>query len=136
MRELKINFQKYQLEKYPQLIHSVVDFEKGKTKGKSITDEQFQFKLRTKRESDKDIIHGILNECYQKADSPEQFFDFVKGKGIELYERGQKVTGLIFKNRKFRFNKLGYDQERINELSRELALRKVRNNKIIRSINR
>ena len=136
MRELKINFQKYQLEKYPRLVHSVVDFEKGKTKGKAMSDEEFQFKLRTKRETDKEIIHGILNECYQRAGSPEQFFDLVKGKEIELYERGKKTTGLVFKNRKFRFNKLGYDQNRIDELSRELALRKIRNSKVTRSINR
>ncbi len=106
---LKKGMQEYQLAKYPELKMSVI---KEKAKGKSrISDNEYQYKLRTGREATKETISAILKTCYKKADSTEGFYSLIKEKGLETYNRARKVTGILYHNQKFRFSRLGFTEE-------------------------
>lgn len=127
-KELKVNIQQYQQEKYPGLSKSIVKHGKGKTP--SLSDKEFQFKLRTGRKSQKEKLVGILNDCYKKAKSKESFFELVQGCGIKIYSRGGKISGVYFTSKKFRLKRIGFNEERLNELDKSInrskELQKVR----------
>lgn len=129
--KLKKEIQEFQIERFPELSKSVVAHGK---KGKSLTSEkEYQIKLRTGRETNKEQVMGILNTCYKKADSREIFFKLLKGCNVETYERNGEVNGVLFQNYKFRFNKLGFNEDRMKELDkckrREGEIRESRNEK-------
>jgi hypothetical protein len=130
LRELKIKFQEYQLKKYPELSKSVV----WHGKGKAVSEKEFQLKLRTGRESQKDKLSAILKTCYKKARSPESFYELLKGLEAIPYLRGGKISGVVFGGRKFRLKRLGFSEERILELDREKSLEKLRKKR--KNINR
>jgi len=123
--QLKKDIQNYQLQKFPELSKSVVEhgkYEKGK-----LSEKEFQLKQRTGRETQKEQLIGMLKTCYKKADSKEDFFDMLKKSGLKTYERGGKVSGVIFGETKHRFKGLGYEQKFLDRLdksanrSRELS---------------
>lgn len=120
--KLKKEFQEYQLQKFPELSKSTV--EHGK-KDKSVqSDREYWFKKRTGRETDKSLLIGMLKTHYKKSDSKEMFFQQLKDGGIKTYERGGKITGVIFNNQKFRFNRLGFTDDRLQYLDKSLNRKK------------
>ena len=40
----------------------------------------------------------------------------MKGRRLQTYARGGKISGVLFQNRKFRFKRLGWTEERVAEL--------------------
>lgn len=126
---LKKDIQQFQIERFPELSKSVVAH--GKKEKTIPTDKEFQIKLRTGRETGKEQVIGMLKTCYKKAHSKEIFFQLLKESGLKTYDRSGKTTGVIHNNYKFRFNRLGFTEERFNELvkseKRERGLRKTRN---------
>ena len=115
---LKKNIQQYQLDKFPELSKSVVDHSK-KTKA-ILTDKEYQMKLRTGRATQKEQLIGILNTCYKQSNSKENFWELLKECKLKVYERGGKISGLNFANKKFRFSRLGFTEQRIEELNKSL----------------
>src|ERR1019366_454804 len=105
---LKKNIQQYQLDKFPELSKSVVDHSK-KTKA-ILTDKEYQMKLRTGRATQKEQLIGILNTCYKQSNSKENFWELLKECKLKVYERGGKISGLNFANKKFRFSRLGFTE--------------------------
>ena len=130
LQKLKKNIQQFQIKKFPELSKSVV--EHGKKEKTFLSDKEYQIKLRTGRETNKEYIIGILETCYKKADSKETFFRLIKECQFQLYERGGRISGVIFNNRKFRFKGLGFADQRLKELEKPLQrkneLNKVREN--------
>ncbi len=127
--ELKKNIQEYQIEKFPELSKSVV--EHGKKKNRRIlTDEERYYRERTGKQTKKDELLAILNDCLMHAKTQEDFFARLKGNNVQPYERGGKITGVIFGKRKYRFKRLGIDLTQFKsvekENSREKELRNVR----------
>ncbi len=115
-RKLKKDIQEYQQKHYPELSKSVVEHWK---KEKAVTsDKEYQFKLRTGRQSEKEQVIGMLKTCYKASNSIEDFYNKLKECGIETYNRSGKTTGIIFGKHKFRFNRLGYTEERIQDLNK------------------
>jgi hypothetical protein len=115
---LKQKIQQYQIEKYPELTNSVVAH--GKSKGRALSDAEYQYKLRTGRETNKGKIINLLNTCYTQADSKEDFFKRLKDHDLTTYIRSGKVTGVIHKNTKHRFKKLGFI-ERLDALDKTIG---------------
>lgn len=113
LQALKKDFQQFQITRFPELSHSIVGHGKGEKP--LFSDKEFQMKLNG-RETDKEKILAVLKTCYNKANSKESFFELVKECGLNPYERGGKITGLVFQNRKFRLKRLGWTEERIAEL--------------------
>lgn len=120
--KLKKDIQEYQIEKYPELSRSIVNHGKAREKsqagGAIKSENEYQFKLRTGRESEKELLIGMLKTCYKMAVSKDDFFQKLKECGLETYERSGKITGIIKENIKFRFNRLGFTEERIEELDK------------------
>jgi hypothetical protein len=117
LHKLKKDIQNYQLEKYPELSKSVVAHGSNKT---LTTDREKQINLRSGRESDKDQLLTIMKTCYKKANSKESFFELLAECGIHSYKRGCRISGFVFEKRKFRLGKLGFEEERINQLDKSI----------------
>jgi hypothetical protein len=138
LSKLKNDLQKYQIKQFPELANSIV--EHGK-RGASITsDKEYRVKFRTGRESQKDKVVAIINACYQKANSKETFLQLLKKSGFNTYERSGKTAGLVFNNYKFRFSRLGFSEEKFQELgiinAREQQINATRERSTKRLINR
>jgi len=120
--KLKKDIQQYQIEKFPELSKSIVNHGKVRDKNqdaKEVTSEnEYQFKLRTGRDSEKELLIGMLKTCYKIAISKEDFFLKLKESGLETYERSGKITGIKKGNLKFRFNRLGFTEQRIEDLNK------------------
>lgn len=115
-QKLKKGIQGYQVEKFPELSMSVVAHGK---KGKSLlTENEFQLKLRTGRETNREQVLTILNMYFKKANSKEVFIELLKENDLKTYERNGKTVGIIIENDKFRFSRLGFTVERFDELDR------------------
>lgn len=150
LQKLKKDIQDYQIKRFPELSKSIVNH--GKTGDKNhaihyknhdlrtnseespiLTEKEYQYKKRTGRETEKELLIGTLKTCYKKAISKADFYLKLKECGLETYERNGKITGIKKANIKYRFSRLGFTDTRINDLSkfeeRELALRNNRINK-------
>ena len=107
--KLKKDIQQFQIERFPELSKSIVAHGK---KVKSISsDKEYQIKLRTGRETEKEQIVAKLETCYKKADSKETFFQLLKKSGLKTYERKGNTTGIIHDNYKFRLSRLGFTEK-------------------------
>jgi len=139
LQKLKKNIQLYQIQKYPELSKSLVDHGNEK-KELALSDKEYNFKLRTGRATDKEQVIGRLKTCYKKAGSKDDFYDLLNECGLTAYVRGGKVSGVVFNNKKFRLNRLGFTEERLQELNvlfgRDKDLRKLREKSKERIINR
>jgi Relaxase/Mobilisation nuclease domain len=118
LSKLKKDFQNYQIEMYPELSSSIVKHGKG---GKSITDAEFQLKMRDKRMTDKEQVLEILNTCFKNSKSKDDFFLKLKERGLTTYMRSGKMTGIVFKNKKHRLARLGYDNTVLQGLDKTLT---------------
>lgn len=114
-QKLKKNIQEYQMEHFPELNKSVV--EHGKKSKLKANEKEYQLKLRTGRESEREQVSGILKTCFKQADSKESFLELLSDCGIKTYERSGKTTGVLFGKNKFRFNRLGYTDEKFEQLN-------------------
>jgi hypothetical protein len=127
LSKLKCNIQKYQIENYPELASSVVKHGMG---NKNLTDAEFQMKMRNNRITDKEQVLELLNTCFNKAKSKEDFFIKLQGYGLSTYTRSGKLTGLVYKNKKHRLGRLGFTEEKLNKLNllknRSLELDQIR----------
>jgi hypothetical protein len=127
LQNLKKNIQQFQIEQFPELSKSIVQH--GRKDKSVLTDKEYQIKLRTGRETDKEQLIGMLKTCYKKANSKDTFFHLLRECKLVPYERGGKTSGIIFKNKKFRLKGLGFTQQRLEELDNSL-IRKNELNKI------
>ncbi|HKR06139.1 MAG TPA: relaxase/mobilization nuclease domain-containing protein [Bacteroidia bacterium] len=118
LQNLKKNIQQFQIDRFPELSKSIVQH--GKNEKTLLTDKEYQIKLRTGRETDKEQLIGMLKTCYKKADSKETFLQLLKESHLVPYERGGKTSGIVFNNKKFRLKRLGFAQERLEYLDRPL----------------
>ncbi|MEO8087792.1 MAG: relaxase/mobilization nuclease domain-containing protein [Bacteroidota bacterium] len=116
LQKLKKGIQNYQQEKFPELSYSVVRH--GNRDRSSLTEGEYQFKLRTGRQTDKEQVITIIKTCYKKANSNETFLELLRNNNLKTYERSGKTTGIIFNGQKFRLNRLGFTVEKFAELEK------------------
>jgi len=117
-QSLKKDIQNYQLLKYPEISHSTVSYDK-KEKMRT-TEKEYQYKLRTGRQTDKEKVITLLEGCYTQAFSMDDFLGLLKDSGATPYIRSGKTTGIVFNGRKYRFNRHGITQERIEALGKSI----------------
>lgn len=122
-QKLKKDIQQYQVERFPELSKSIVGHEKKDKNKVRLTEKEYQYKLRTGRATEKEQLIGMLKTCYKAANSKEDFYKKLKECGLKTYIRGGKTTGLIFCNHKFRFNRLGFTEDRLEELNQSFKRR-------------
>jgi len=70
--------------------------------------------------SDKQKLITAFETVYTKATSEQDFYERLREQGMELYNRNDKIVGVKLR-RKFRFRKLGYDKEVLQELNKNLS---------------
>lgn len=138
--KLKKDIQNYQIGHFPELSKSVVAH--GKKENGKASDREYNYKLRTGRDTQKEQVIGMLKTCYKKANSKDTFYQLINECGLKTYDRGGKTTGIIFGRNKFRFNRIGFTEERIEMLNimhnKQKELRELRGNSKdrVRIINR
>jgi len=107
-QSLKIRMQEYQMQKYPQLQHSIVRHGRGKTHQK---DREYQAQKRSGQASKRTRIKEKVRDISLRADSPDQFINLLENQDLKPYYRGRKLTGVISGKRKYRFKTLGVRDE-------------------------
>lgn len=117
-QKFKTNIQQYQQDKYPELSKSIVNH--GSKKKALTTEKEFLMKLRTGRDSEKEKLLAMLKTCYKKANSRKTFFELIEECGLKVYSRGGKISGVHFGTKKFRLKRIGFTEERLEELDRSL----------------
>lgn len=111
LKELKINFQEYQKQKYPELEKSVCEHGKGKPY------QQSKEYYKNQRTTMKANIEEIVKTCLEKADTQKEFLELLRENDIHHYERKTgEPTGVVFENSKYRFTSLDMDMNRFRSL--------------------
>ena len=62
----------------------------------------------------------MLNSCYKKAGSKDEFYLLIGECDLTTYIRGGRISGVIYSNKKFRINRLGFTEERLQELNKTI----------------
>jgi hypothetical protein len=105
-QELKVAMQEYQMEKYPQLVNSVVDHKSQNRKTKSGELEKNKRDERTGKAS----LLGLLETTLTKSTSTEHFLNQLQALGHEPYYRAGRLQGIKYEGTtKFRLGRLGFD---------------------------
>lgn len=123
--DIRRGIEEYQLEKYPELTHSIIHINKPKKERKnSITSDkntrkenEYQAKRRSSKELDKERISRVVAEHLERSQKEKQFFlQLEKEEDLEIYTYRGKIKGIIFNGRKYRFSTLGIDKVKLDKL--------------------
>lgn len=113
LHSIKIALDKFQREKYPQLVNSLPEHGKGKR----LTKEAVIRTIKAERQTDKQVLLACLEKTYEGSKSQEHFFSRLKELGHEPYFRNGTFQGIRFKGQtKFRLSRLGFDKTRLTAL--------------------
>lgn len=115
--ELKLALDAYQIQKYPELTHSLP--EHGKRSKVQSSAKEFSIQNDNVKLSQKQHISETIAEIYGKANSSQEFLSQLKFEGLEPYYRGGSVYGIEDEGRHFRFKTLGFDVNKLDELDKK-----------------
>lgn len=118
LQTLKVDFQNYHKEKYPQLDKSICEHGAGR---EYLTNQEYQYKARTKRTLVKEDIAKTVRECFDKARTQNEFLELLTEAGLPHYERKDIATGVVFDGFKFRFSRLGIEKHELEKLPVDLS---------------
>ena len=112
--KIKLELDRYQKEKYPELVNSLPRHGKAK----QVKDIEVEKNIkRNERSKDKNSLMQVLETAYNKSTSREQFFTHLESLGHTPYYRAGTFAGLKYDgHRKFRINRLGYDEMKLMQL--------------------
>mgnify|MGYP000206355555 CR=1 FL=1 len=102
-KQAQLQLEQIQQEKFPHLTHSICQEPQKKDRNKYTLKEYHRYQ-RTKTTSKKDRLKSIIFEATQQPD----FEKYLKSHNILIYQRG-KNNGVVFENKRYRFNTLGFD---------------------------
>jgi hypothetical protein len=105
-KNAQIQLEEIQKQKYPHLTNSICQkpSERAKKNKNKYSQKEYNRYKRTKTISKKDKLKSIIYEATQQSD----FKKYLKAHNIKIYKRG-KNNGVIFNNKRYRFNTLGFD---------------------------
>jgi len=137
LQTLKKEIENYQRTKYPELTRSIT---KPKSKGLLTDEKEYQFKLRTGRQSNREHVAELIKNCLTTSSSKHSFLTMLEKKGLQTYKRNEKINGVIFNANKYRFSRLGFTHEQFERLEtfsrREKDIDVLREGRSQRQINR
>lgn len=114
-RSLKLSLERYQRETYPFLVHSQIEHYSNRQKSKEISVSRLKSSRQTKKAQVLEVIEKVLS----KAKSREDFISRLSELGHEPYLRNGELQGVLYNGEvKFRFSRLGFDTERLEQLDR------------------
>ncbi len=122
-QKVKIPMEKFQQDVFPELTLSKIRHEKSIFPKKELKKDNEKI-LEAKGElSEKQQLLKTLEEVFKTAKSELDFYQKLESKGVKLYTRNEKITGIQGK-RKFRFKVLGYTSEILQLLEQNPTLAK------------
>jgi len=124
---IQLEMDRFQRTMLPELVNSLPAHGKKAAKEK----EAEKLYKNDERLSVKNFLLKCLDETYSTSASKDHFFTQLKSQQIEPYERGGKLTGVIYEGYKFRLNRLDYTEEKLNFLDE----RKAQQEKALQEIN-
>ena len=113
LKQLKIELQEYQKEKYPELYNSLPEHGRARD---YVTDWLWYAKHRDERNIQKEQIKNIINACLNQAKTQKTFLELLQKQNLHYYERKGIPTGIMIDNTKFRFSRLDIDLLRLKAL--------------------
>lgn len=120
-QKVKLPMEKFQQDVFPELSLSKIRHEKSFSIKKELKKDNEKI-LEAKGElSEKQQLLKILEEVFKTAKSEQDFYQKLEDKGVKLYTRNGKITGVQGK-RKFRFKVLGYTSEILQSMEQNLSL--------------
>lgn len=119
-KHIKLELEKYQQQKFPELNHSAIDHDKKRQKSKEDIIEQ----VKSSRQTEKQKLASILETAFNQSKSSGEFITFIKSKSYEPYYRNNNLQGIKIDGQKFRLQRLGYDAKKIEELNHKSAIEK------------
>jgi len=118
-KKCKRKIERYQIETYPELRHSIVYTKEHRKVKRKKSDKEYQLKKRTKnRKTDKEIVQEILQECCSGVEDFTQFLDNVRKRNLEIYQYRTRFNGVLYKGRKYRFKRFGIDQKYFEDIAK------------------
>jgi len=117
MHHLKLSLDAYQKEKYPELIHSLPEHGKKRRLAK----EALITAIKHERSTNKLSLSTVLEQAYEQATSKKHFLSQIKALGHEPYVRNGKLQGVLYEGKKYRFSRLGFDENRFEQLEQAKA---------------
>lgn len=118
LKQLKIDLQTYQKEKYPELYNSLPEHGRGRD---YMTDRLWYARKKDERNIQKEHIKNTINKCLNKAKTQMEFLQLLQKQNLHYYERKGIPTGIVVDNTKFRFNRLDIDLEHLQLLPTDLT---------------
>lgn len=115
--QIREDFERYQIEKYPHIkdIVYLPEYKREKTteQSKFTSDAEYNLKKRG-HNTDKNYLQNLIEDAFEKAKDRTHFYSLLQANnGVQVYEYRGKSTGLIFNNRKYRFKRL-VDEQTLN----------------------
>lgn len=120
--KLRKEIEQYQLQKYPHLQYSIVHLkgqEKERIREKQDKNRrkekgyQAQKRMGRHKKLDKEKLRDAILKMLQYSKTKADFMRFLEQEKLELYLYRGKLTGIVYKNRKYRFSTLGVKREQL-----------------------
>jgi hypothetical protein len=108
---IKAEMQNYAYEKYPKLEYEKMNNKKARAKARVI-DNEVQFKKRTGRKSERELMKERLQSIFEKSSNPQDFISSLEKEKIQAYQRG-KTFGFLDEatGKKYRLKTLELEKE-------------------------
>lgn len=110
---IKLELDRYQKRKYPELIHSLPEHGRAKQQKSK---EAILENVKQSRQTKKEALCTILEKTYKNSTSVDHFLSELQVTGYEPYYRNGKLQGVLYEGQKFRLGRLGYDEASLQAL--------------------
>jgi len=114
LHHIKIELDKFQKEKYPELVSLP---EHGKNK--KISKEKVLQTIKAERQTNKETLLTSIEKTYAISKSKDHFLSQLKKTGHEIYYRNGRLQGVKYQGKKYRLNRLGFDEFKLQSLGLE-----------------
>jgi Relaxase/Mobilisation nuclease domain. len=118
LHHIKIELDKYQKQKYPQLVNSLPEHGKGK----KISKEDVLQTIKAERQTGKETLMSAVEKTFATSKSKYHFLSQLIKIGLEPYYRNGRLQGLKYQRKKFRLGRLGFDESKLKSLDKVKSL--------------
>lgn len=114
LQQVKVELQKYHLEKYPELTKSTCEHGANKP---YYNQKEYMALKRDERSLHKVNIEKMVQQFFASSRSQVEFLEKLEEAGLNQYERKGQAQGVVSPDgMKFRFSRLGISQQQIRSL--------------------
>lgn len=119
-KQFKIKLQEYQKQKYPELSHSIVDYNKSKTLKLQQTQKEQYMSQKRGVIPEKEKLSKLVSQLASESKSLGELAQKLEKINLKPYYRYGKLTGIyISEKKKLRLTTLGVGKEHLKVLTKE-----------------